>query len=283
MNICKTLVCFFFFTLWPRNTGLINAEILVAKGNEGGNIIVECNYSFTGKTKIFCKEACEEGDILIKTNDVTATSGRYSIVYEEGTFPVSTTVLNVSITNLTKSDAGKYRCGLHRTLTPFPSYWEVEIRVEEASVPSASTLTTTQCLSFSTGSYTPSSPSPEGNELSLEQQITPAEAALMYVGLSLAAMIILFLFAPLMYCRKQASISKEPPVETEDSNVPEDNLTGYTYVIYTKPNGVKSTDEYSFATAATSQKTMEDTSSKVIYSEVDFEKRAYNIMSKKVS
>ncbi|XP_054464698.1 uncharacterized protein LOC129099469 [Anoplopoma fimbria] len=179
------------------------------------------------------------------------------------------------ITNLTKSDAGKYRCVLQRTLTPFPSYWEVEIRVEEASVPSASTLTTTQCLSFSTGSYTPSSPSPEGT----------AEAALMYVGLSLAAVIILFLFAALMYCRKQASIGKEPPVETEDSNVPEDNntyeeireedrqsqppvevSTGYTY---TKPNGVKPTDEYSFATAATSLETIED-SGKVIYSEVDF-------------
>lgn len=117
--------------LGSRNTGLINAEILVQTGKEGGNITVGCEFSFSGKTKIFCKEPCEQGDILIQTDEVTAESGRYSIEYKEGTYPVRSTILFVSITKLNKSDAGKYRCGLDRSLTFSPSYWEIEITVEE--------------------------------------------------------------------------------------------------------------------------------------------------------
>ncbi|XP_075953222.1 uncharacterized protein LOC142955809 isoform X2 [Anarhichas minor] len=303
MDVRQTLICFFFFTLRGRNTGLINAEI-ISTGTEGGNITVACTFTFSGRKKIFCKQPCEEGDILIETEDVTAQRGRYSITYTEGAFPVRSTVLYVSITKLTKSDTGKYRCGLHRSL-PLPSYQDIEIRVEEApisskpnvtlkplsaSVPSASTQNTTQ-LSSSTGSYTPSSASPEGNQQSQKDQ-TPAAATgvLMYVGLSLAVMIVVLLAAVVIFCRKRASKPKEPPVETEYANVTEANRvyedireedrrstsppvevsTLYTYVKYTKPHAVETSDEYSLATAATSQKPIEDASSKLIYSDVDF-------------
>ncbi|XP_068582616.1 uncharacterized protein [Cebidichthys violaceus] len=289
MDIHHTLICIFFFTLRGRNTGLINAEIIVSTGKEGGDITVGCNFIFSGIRKIFCKEPCEEEDILIETDDVTAKSGRYSIEYKEGTFPQTSTILYVSITNLTKSDAGKYRCGLHRSLTFSPSYQEIEIRVEEASVPSASTLTTTQWLSSSTGSYTPSSASPEGTQQSQKEQTPAADYTLMYVGLTLVVILVVLLAAVLIFCRKRANIPKEPPVETEYANDTEANReyeeireedrwstspvevsTVYTYVKYTKPNGVETTDEYSLATAATSQKTIEDASGKLIYSDVDF-------------
>ncbi|XP_034392481.1 uncharacterized protein LOC117733172 isoform X2 [Cyclopterus lumpus] len=290
MNIRHTLI-FFYFTLWARNTGLINAEILVAKGKEGGNITVECLFSFSGKWKIFCKETCKEGEVLIETDEVTAQSGRYSITYKEGMFPVSSTVLNVSITKLIESDAGKYVCALHRTFTPNPSNQEIEIRVEDApisskptstlqpfsaSVPSASTQTTTPSSSSSPGSSIPSSASPE--------------APLMYVGLCLSVMIVVLIAAVLIFCRKRASIPKEPPVETECANDTEANrvyeeireedrrspsrpakvFTVYASVKYTKPNRDDNTDEYSLATAAASQKTVEDASNKLIYSDVDF-------------
>ncbi|XP_068582614.1 uncharacterized protein [Cebidichthys violaceus] len=236
MDIRHTLICVFFFTLQGRNTGLINAEIIVSTRKEGGDITVECIFIFHGRRKIFCKEPCEEEDILIKTDDVTAKSGRYSIEYKEGTFPQTSTILYVSITKLTKSDAGKYKCGLHRYLTP-SSYQEIEIRVEEApvsskpnvtlqpfsaSVPSASTLTTTQCLSSSTGSYTPSSASPEGTQQSQKEQ-TPAAGVLLYVRLTLVVMIIILSTAVLIICRKRASKRKEPTVEAEYINVTEAN------------------------------------------------------------
>ncbi|XP_075953217.1 uncharacterized protein LOC142955747 isoform X2 [Anarhichas minor] len=323
MDVRQTLICFFFFTLRGRNTGLINAEI-ISTGTEGGNITVGCIFTFSGKRKIFCKEPCEE-HILIETEDVTAQRGRYSITYTEGAYPVRSTVLYVSITKLTKSDAGKYRCGLHRSLPLLSPYSEIEIRVEEApisskpnvtlkplsaSVPSASTQNTTQLssstgsytpssastqnttqLSSSTGSYTPSSASPEGTQQSQRDQ-TPAAATgvLMYVGLTLVIMIVVVLAAVVIICRKRASESKEPPVETEYANDTEANRvyedireedrrstsppvevsTLYTYVKYAKPHAVETSDEYSLATAATSQKPIEDASSKLIYSDVDF-------------
>ncbi|KAM6929965.1 uncharacterized protein PEZ65_009063 [Lycodopsis pacificus] len=328
MDVRQTLICFLFFTVRGRNTGLINADIIVRTGTEGGNITVACNFTFSGKKKIFCKQPCEEGDILIETENVTAERGRYSIAYTEGFYPARSTVLYVSITKLTKSDAGKYRCGLHRSYTPNPSYSDIDIRVEEApisskpnvalqplsaSVPSASTQTTTQLssstgsytpssastqtttqLSSSTRSYTPSSASPEGTQQSQREQTPAADwnifCALLYVGLTLAVIIVVLLAAVVIFCRKRASKPKEPPVETEYANDTESNRvyeeireedrrstappvevsTLYAYVQYTKPNDVETSDEYSVATAATSQKTIEDTSSKLIYSDVDF-------------
>ncbi|XP_075953293.1 CMRF35-like molecule 5 isoform X9 [Anarhichas minor] len=220
MDVRQTLICFFFFTaLRGRNTGLINAEI-ISTGTEGGNITVACIFTFSARKKIFCKQPCEEGDILIETEDVTAQRGRYSITYTEGAYPVRSTVLYVSITKLTKSDAGKYRCGLHRSL-PLPSYQDIEIRVEEASVPSASTQTTTQ-LSSSTGSYTPSSASPEGTQQSQKEQ-TPAAGVLLYVRLTLVIMIIVLSTAVLIICRKRASEPKEPSVEAVYANITEAN------------------------------------------------------------
>ncbi|XP_075958630.1 uncharacterized protein LOC142960603 [Anarhichas minor] len=216
-----------------RNTGLINAEI-IRTGTEGGNIRVGCTFTFSARKKIFCKEPCEEGDILIETEDVTAQRGRYSITYTEGAYPVRSTVLYVSITKLTKSDAGKYRCGLHRSLPLPSSYQDIEIRVEEApisskpnvtlkplsaSVPSASTQNTTQ-LSSSTGSYTPSSASPEGTQQSQKEQ-TPAAGVLLYVRLTLVIMIIVLSTAVLIICRK--SEPKEPTVEAVYANITEAN------------------------------------------------------------
>ncbi|KAK9515215.1 hypothetical protein VZT92_025879 [Zoarces viviparus] len=235
MDVRQTLICFFFFTLRGRDTGLINADIIGRTRTEGGNITVQCDFNYSGRKKIFCKQPCEERDILIETEDVTAQRGRYSISYEEGAFPARYTVLYVSITKLTKSDEGKYRCGLHRSFIS-SSYQDIEIRVEEApisskpnvtlqplsaSVPSASTQTTTQ-LSSSTGSYTPSSASPEGTQQSQREQ-TPAAGVLLYVRLTLVIMIIVLSTAVLIICRKRASDPKEPPVEAVYANITEAN------------------------------------------------------------
>ncbi|KAI3357829.1 hypothetical protein L3Q82_016226 [Scortum barcoo] len=92
--------------LQDRLTGLINAENLDRTGTEGGNITVGCSFNFSGKKRIFCKNDCEEKDILVETEKDRAQNGRYSIEYKEGSYPLSPTLLYVSITNLTKSDSG---------------------------------------------------------------------------------------------------------------------------------------------------------------------------------
>ncbi|XP_044066028.1 putative protein TPRXL isoform X2 [Siniperca chuatsi] len=426
MNVGHTLICFFFLTLRDGNTGLINAEISVHTGTEGGNITVECSFTFSGSRKIFCKEECEGKDILVETTGDRAQSGRYSIEYKEGSFPLTSTLLYVSITKLTKLDSGRYRCSLARFLIPDSSE-EFEIRVTDApitskpnwtlrpfstSVPSASTLKTTQSLRSSSGSSTPSSASTlkttqrlrsssgsstpssastlkttqrlrsssgsstpsSASTLKTTQRLrsisgsstpssastlkttqslrsssgsstpssastlkttqslrsssgsstpssastlkttqslrsssgsstpssastlkttrTPAAATgvLPYLGLILGVMIVVFLAAVLIFCRKRASKPKEPPAESEYANVTEPNRvyeeireedrqsrappveisTLYTYAKYTKPNGVEPTDDYSLATAASSQKKTEDDSSNLTSSQVDF-------------
>ncbi|XP_045912808.1 uncharacterized protein LOC123975391 isoform X2 [Micropterus dolomieu] len=306
MKVHHTLICFFFLTLQDGKTGLINAEI--HNGIEGGNITVKCSFTFSGSRKIFCRNECEEKDILVETAGDRAQSGRYSIEYTGRVF--SSELMNVSITNLTKSDSGRYRCRLDRDWAP-DSYEEFVIRVEDApitskpnwtprplstSVPSASTLTTTQSLSTSSKSSTPSSASPEATKQTHQEHTTPAAGpatgVLLYVGLILVVMIILLSAAVLIFCRKR---TKEPPVESEYANVTKPNpmyeeirdedrqsrsspveiSRVKTYAKYTKPNGVETTDDdYSFVTAASSQKTTEDNSNELNYSQVDFSNAA---------
>lgn len=80
------------------SSGLISAKTIIH--TEGDSITVECSFSLSGRKKFLCKDKCEEGDVLIETEGDTAQRGRYSIQYEEGSFPVSSTVLYVSFTEL---------------------------------------------------------------------------------------------------------------------------------------------------------------------------------------
>ncbi|XP_051280328.1 uncharacterized protein LOC127376922 isoform X47 [Dicentrarchus labrax] len=263
MKVCHTLICFFFLSLQDGNIRLINAEIPVRTGSKGGNITVKCSFSFSGSRKIFCKRECEGKDILIETYNNRAQSGRYSIEYKEGTFPASKTILYVSITKLTKSDSGRYRCWLDRAVFK-DSTRDFELRVEDAPTTSKPKRKTTTKAPF-----TPSVPSASTPTTTQTSAAGPA--------------------AVLIFCRKRASKPKEPPVETEYANGTEANRvyeeireedrqsrspsaeisTAYTYAKYSKPDAVETTDEYSLITAAGPQNQTEDDLSKLTYSEVD--------------
>ncbi|KAM8863419.1 uncharacterized protein AB9W97_018262 [Spinachia spinachia] len=284
MNIFDTLFWFFFFTLGGR--GLINAEILLRTGEEGGNVTVGCDFTFPGSKRIFCREPCEQGDILIETDQATAESGRYSLEYKKESFWTSS-VLYVSITKLKKSDAGKYRCGFDRSFL-LSSYVEFELTVKKAPISPQPTVTTTQSVSSSTGSFTPPSAPPGGAKTTREARTTTTTGGLLYVGLCLAVMIVVLLAAALILYRKRASKPKDRlvdtlyPNDTDNNRVyeeireedgrstspPVDVSSLYTSVKYTKPNEAQTADIYSLATAATSQKTDEDASRELIYSEV---------------
>ncbi|KAL3064701.1 hypothetical protein OYC64_000856 [Pagothenia borchgrevinki] len=292
MNARHSLICFFFLTLRDGNSGLTNAQNLDRTETEGGNITVACSFSFSGGRKMFCKGKCEEGNILVETTGDSAQRGRSSIRYVEGSL-LSNAILYVSITKLTKSDAGRYQCGLEdRSLLP-DSYQDFEIRVTDAptsskpevtltpfptSAPSASTLTTTQSLSSIPSSAPPeriTHPQPDG------------PGVVLYVGLILLVMFIVLSVALLIFCRKRAR--KKPPMETEyvsdtennqlyeeireedrgSSSPPAETSTIYSYAKPNQPNGVESTDEYSLVTAATSQKETKDDPGNLNYSEVD--------------
>ncbi|XP_033981429.1 uncharacterized protein LOC117478545 isoform X2 [Trematomus bernacchii] len=127
MKVCHTLICFFFlFSLQDGNTGLVSAQLSVYSGIEGENVRVKCSIPSFGIRKFFCKEPCEEEDILIETTNATAQRGRYSSDYKDGVF-------FVTITQLTKSDSGRYRCGADTSLTK-ASYEDIEIIVVDAKL-----------------------------------------------------------------------------------------------------------------------------------------------------
>uniref|UniRef100_A0A667WGM0 Immunoglobulin domain-containing protein n=1 Tax=Myripristis murdjan TaxID=586833 RepID=A0A667WGM0_9TELE len=92
----------------------------VSTGTEGGNVKVKCSYTWASDNKkFFCNETCEGKDILIETTQDRYQKGRYII---EDT---RNGVFYVTITQLTKSDAGTYYCGVDRAIKD--TYGKVKI------------------------------------------------------------------------------------------------------------------------------------------------------------
>ncbi|XP_025757230.1 uncharacterized protein LOC109196117 isoform X5 [Oreochromis niloticus] len=227
-----TLVCFIFLTaLQDGNTGLVKAQTLTHRAEEGGNITVKCSFYFSGSRKLFCKEKCENGNILVETSDDAAQNGRYSIKYEiKGFFSYT---LYVSITQLKQSDSGRYRCSLDRIFDTGKDEFELivtaasttstpngTLRPFSASVflSSASTPPTTQSLSSTSGSSTPSSASTETKD-------ARSADVLIYVGLILVVMIVVLSAALLIFCmRRKTTKPRGPPVETEYADTQADRL-----------------------------------------------------------
>lgn len=83
--------------------------------------------------KFFCKDECKAEGILIKTNAVKAKSDRYSVEYREELESERGT-LSVTITDLTESDSGRYRCGLGSSMVPDSSS-DFEVRVSDSEFP----------------------------------------------------------------------------------------------------------------------------------------------------
>ncbi|KAK2897145.1 CXADR-like membrane protein [Channa argus] len=93
---------------------------------EGGNITIRCPLTAAElNSKFLCRKQCQQ--VIIETNNVKARQDRYSIEYGNSTF------FNVSITQLTKSDSGQYRCGVGRQMTE-NTCWDFEITVTNGSV-----------------------------------------------------------------------------------------------------------------------------------------------------
>jgi len=127
--VCRVYLWLFFCptALCGGNSGIVSALNAYA-GPEGGNGTINCHLTLPGSTKFFCKNKCEADDLLIKTDEAVAQSGRYSVTYKSGSSGRG--IVSVTISHLIKSDAGRYRCGLGGSLAP-DSYSDFEIRVSD--------------------------------------------------------------------------------------------------------------------------------------------------------
>ncbi|KAK2850908.1 hypothetical protein Q5P01_007184 [Channa striata] len=128
MRVAQALICFFLSALLDGPAAGVNADVSVYTRAEGENITVDkCSSSSSGSWKIFCKQTCDRGNVLIETAENRAQTDRYSLTYEDG----SAGRLSVSISQLTKSDSGLYSCGLGSSSPP-ASVVEFEIIVVDA-------------------------------------------------------------------------------------------------------------------------------------------------------
>ncbi|XP_070824760.1 uncharacterized protein [Chaetodon trifascialis] len=169
----------------------------------GGSVVVECSFTGSAAVTYFCKDRCEPKDVLVNTIGVKVQRGRYSIEYVEASS--SGGFVYVSITQLNTSDSGRYRCAALRGLSRH--FREFTLVVTDASTASAPTAATTQTLS------------------SDQQQpdMTPAADVWLYVGLTLAVLVVLLAVAVLIYCRKISAKPEEPPEEPEYASVSQTN------------------------------------------------------------
>ncbi|XP_040902359.1 polymeric immunoglobulin receptor-like [Toxotes jaculatrix] len=126
MNILHVLFFCFLSALCGGKSGLVRAQVNIYTGAAGGNGSINCHLTPTGSWKFFCKGECKGKDILIKTNRVRANKGRYSVKYKKGNSGKG--ILSVTITRLSPSDSGRYRCGLGGSGAP-GVHTDFEIRV----------------------------------------------------------------------------------------------------------------------------------------------------------
>ncbi|KAM4594373.1 uncharacterized protein V3H82_000577 isoform 2-T2 [Fundulus diaphanus] len=99
-------------------------EAISITGTVGTAIKITCSHSYaTTNVKYFCKGACNDADVLIKSNvPERVLNGKYLIKDEGNTF-------YVTITNLENSDAGVYWCGIDRVGAD--TYSKVTLTVKE--------------------------------------------------------------------------------------------------------------------------------------------------------
>ncbi|XP_026223985.1 uncharacterized protein LOC113167514 isoform X1 [Anabas testudineus] len=117
------LFCF-LSALWDGSTSNI-----IHQKKEGTQFRIQWKFSSSGSMKFFCRRECKGEDVLIKTPENTAQTDRYSTEFKNSS--TGGGQLTVSITNLNRSDSGRYRFGLGSSLVP-DSYRDFEIKVLDA-------------------------------------------------------------------------------------------------------------------------------------------------------
>lgn len=116
---CHYSLLIFSGALCDGETGTLQ----YVQGTEGENITVECSSLVVefGR-KFFCKGECKRKDVLVETFGLPSQKGRYSL-------ESANSLLYVSITQLMKSDEGRYRCGVTRS--PFSNSYEFKVIVTD--------------------------------------------------------------------------------------------------------------------------------------------------------
>ncbi|XP_014834899.1 PREDICTED: uncharacterized protein LOC106912601 isoform X3 [Poecilia mexicana] len=185
------LICFFFLSLQISS---IPAAVNQFTGSAGGDFSGHCGFSFPGTRKIFCRENCEEGNVLIETTKNSAENGRYGIEYVKAHGP-NIYSFYVKISGLTESDSGRYRCGLGESSESYQDF--------TLSVSGSSTPTDSSNLNSSTESFTPSGSSETTNQSVSHEEEKTSDETWRLVAVALTGAGILLSAALLVLCRRR--------------------------------------------------------------------------------
>ncbi|XP_043979138.1 polymeric immunoglobulin receptor-like isoform X1 [Gambusia affinis] len=251
----------------------------------GSSVTVACYFGFWGGRKQFCRGECEE--VLVETDGDRAKIDRYSI-------ETSGRVLYVSISALTQSDSGRYRCNLNVAYGRDP-YRDFNLTVTDAvrltttkTTTKTTTTSTTRSFSSSASSFTSSGSSAPTKRSALGDGNKSSPDVLLIVGLALVFIIIFIILtvALLVFCRNRSQRhAKDPAVKTkktavettrvyeevrgdEMKSVPVEICTVYSYASYSKPAAADGV--YSLVTAALPLDKAEDDLTGPTYAQVNF-------------
>ncbi|XP_076734724.1 uncharacterized protein LOC105941287 isoform X3 [Maylandia zebra] len=224
----------------------------------GSSLTVGCSFNQSGGHKYLCRGECGEHEVLLQTDGEDDFKDRYRIGFR-GTSEEKYKgggILYVTITQLTESDSGRYRCSLNPAVGQ-GSFRDFEINVTDV-VQSAS------------------SPS-----LTTEQPEKTSDDGLPSVGLTVAVIIIIIIIillsvSVLIFCKKRSA--KSHPVEIEYTAVTETTNAVYeeirdeggqkgaapveissVYALAKYNNTPEATDDYSVITAATPEHSVRKT------------------------
>ncbi|XP_029362426.1 polymeric immunoglobulin receptor-like [Echeneis naucrates] len=128
MSVYQLLLFCFFSGLRGGNSRFVDKRASVFTGPEGGNAFLIFQPDQAGTTMFLCKNQCKGDDILIKTDGIIGERGDYTIMRTSGSLGRS--IIYVSLTNMTQSDSGWYRCGFGSSADP-DSYADFEIRISK--------------------------------------------------------------------------------------------------------------------------------------------------------
>lgn len=124
-NNVKYNVCFSFSAVLTK---LLSLDQKPISKRSGTDLTVAFFFTVPGNTFFFCKEKCEDKNVLVDTDGNSVTKDRYSIEYRDDAFTEGTVF--VSITQLKESDSGRYQCGLDRRFFP-DSYYDFVVSVTD--------------------------------------------------------------------------------------------------------------------------------------------------------
>ncbi|XP_061888455.1 CMRF35-like molecule 5 isoform X1 [Entelurus aequoreus] len=186
-----------FFLFFAFLIGGLEAEKRSVTGVSGQNITITCSSeNKDDNIKYFCKEPCRDADVLISSSvdKVKWDTNKYSIRNDKSRF-------HVTIFHLKKEDAGTYWCGVK-------VWWRdplqnVVITVKEAITPEREPTKLPEQVHPKTSS---SSIAQEKETTKLPEQVHPKTSTslkLLYIGASLAVIVLVLAVVILIYFRHQ--------------------------------------------------------------------------------